>query len=132
ERFLAATKEYPLLAGLHDLRTRSSGTHYFAQFHVWVPGDWTVQQAHDRLDAIEEELQQRFPGTEILIHVDPEGQIDRETCCRRKSRSARVDEHAFLPGRRLRGAAADRQPRGGDAARALARRRADAAHRGGE
>lgn len=79
ERFLAATKEYPALAGLHDLRTRSSGTHYFAQFHVWVPADWTVQQAHDRLDSVEEELQQRFPGTEILIHVDPEGQTDRET-----------------------------------------------------
>jgi ferrous-iron efflux pump FieF len=79
ERFLAATKEYRELAGLHDLRTRSSGTHYFAQFHVWVPADWTVQEAHDRLDAVEEELQQRFPGTEILIHVDPEGQTDRET-----------------------------------------------------
>ena len=37
ERFLVAAKEYPELAGLHDLRTRSSGTHYFAQFHVWVP-----------------------------------------------------------------------------------------------
>lgn len=79
ERFLAATKEYPELAGLHDLRTRSSGTHYFAQFHVWVPAEWTVQKAHDRLDAIEEALQERFPGTEILIHVDPEGQTDRET-----------------------------------------------------
>jgi ferrous-iron efflux pump FieF len=79
ERFLAAAREYPELAGLHDLRTRSSGTHYFAQFHVWVPGDWTVQEAHDRLDAVEEALQQRFPGTEILIHVDPEGQTDRET-----------------------------------------------------
>jgi ferrous-iron efflux pump FieF len=79
DQFLAATKEYPALAGLHDLRTRSSGTHYFAQFHVWVPPDWTVQEAHDRLDAIEEELQQRFPNTEILIHVDPEGQTDRET-----------------------------------------------------
>jgi ferrous-iron efflux pump FieF len=79
ERFLAATKEYPELAGLHDLRTRTSGTHNFAQFHVWVPADWTVQEAHDRLDAVEEELQQRFPGTEILIHVDPEGQTDRET-----------------------------------------------------
>jgi len=79
ERFLAATKEYPALTGLHDLRTRSSGTHYFAQFHVWVPADWTVQEAHDRLDSVEEELQQRFPGTEILIHVDPEGQTDRET-----------------------------------------------------
>ena len=79
ERFLAAAKEYPELAGLHDFRTRSSGTHYFAQFHVWVPPQWTVQEAHDRLDAVEEELQQRFPGTEILIHVDPEGQTDRET-----------------------------------------------------
>ena len=79
ERFLAATKDYPELAGLHDLRTRSSGTHYFAQFHVWVPAHWTVQEAHDRLDAVEEALQERFPGTEILIHVDPEGQTDRET-----------------------------------------------------
>jgi ferrous-iron efflux pump FieF len=79
ERFLAATKEYPELAGLHDLRTRSSGTHYFAQFHVWVPAEWTVQEAHDRLDRVEEQLQQRFPDTEILIHVDPEGQTDRET-----------------------------------------------------
>jgi ferrous-iron efflux pump FieF len=79
ERFLAAAKEYPELAGLHDLRTRSSGTHHFAQFHVWVPADWTVREAHDRLDRVEEQLQERFPGTEILIHVDPEGQTDRET-----------------------------------------------------
>ena len=79
EEFLAAAKEYPELAGLHDFRTRSSGTHYFAQFHVWVPADWTVQQAHDRLDRAEEALRARFPDTEILIHVDPEGQIDRET-----------------------------------------------------
>jgi ferrous-iron efflux pump FieF len=37
EQFLAAAKDYPELAGLHDLRTRTSGTHNFAQFHVWVP-----------------------------------------------------------------------------------------------
>jgi len=79
DRFLAAAKEYPELAGLHDFRTRTSGTHYFAQFHVWVPANWTVQEAHDRLDRVEEELQRRFPNTEILIHVDPEGQTDRET-----------------------------------------------------
>lgn len=77
--FLAAAKDYPELAGLHDLRTRSSGTHHFAQFHVWVPGDWTVQEAHDRMDRVELELQRRFPGTEFLIHLDPEGHIDRET-----------------------------------------------------
>ncbi len=78
-RFLAAAAEYPELAGLHDLRTRTSGTHQFAQFHVWVPAHWTVRDAHDRMDRVEEQLQQRFPGTEILIHLDPEGHTDRET-----------------------------------------------------
>ena len=77
--FLAAAEEFPELAGLHDLRTRKSGTLRFVQFHVWVPADWSVKQAHDRLDRAEEALQARFPGTEILIHVDPEGQTDRET-----------------------------------------------------
>ncbi len=79
QEFLAAAAQYPELKGLHDLRTRKSGTSRFVQFHVWVAPDWTVQEAHDRLDRVEEKLQERFPGTEILIHVDPEGQTDRET-----------------------------------------------------
>ena len=78
ESFIAAAQEYPELAGIHDLRTRTSGAHRFVQFHVWVPGDWTVTQAHERMDAVEEKLQQRFPGTEIIIHLDPEGHTDRE------------------------------------------------------
>ncbi len=78
-RFLAAAAEYPELGGLHDLRTRKSGTHQFAQFHVWVPAEWTVREAHDRIDPVEEALQRRFPGTEFLIHLDPEGHVDRET-----------------------------------------------------
>ena len=77
--FLAATADYPELAGLHDLRTRTSGSHHFVQFHVWVPGEWTVRDAHDRLDTVEEALQARFPQTEILIHLDPHGHTDRET-----------------------------------------------------
>lgn len=77
--FLAAASEFPELAGLHDFRTRKSGNLRFVQFHVWVPSEWTVRQAHDRLDVAEEALQARFPGTEILVHVDPEGQTDRAT-----------------------------------------------------
>ncbi|MBV9528218.1 cation diffusion facilitator family transporter [Sphingomonas sp.] len=79
QEFLDAAAKHGELRGLHDLRTRKSGTLRFVQFHVWVPADWTVQEAHDRLDRAEEALQARFPGTEILIHVDPEGQTDRET-----------------------------------------------------
>lgn len=77
QRFLAAAAEYPELAGLHDLRTRSSGTDNFVQFHVWVPEHWTVREAHDRIDRAEEALQKRFPHTEILVHLDPEGHTDR-------------------------------------------------------
>jgi len=79
DEFLETARAYPELAGLHDLRTRSSGTHRFVQFHVWVPGEWTVREAHDRMDVVEEALQQRFPNTEILMHLDPEGHTDRET-----------------------------------------------------
>jgi ferrous-iron efflux pump FieF len=78
DKFLLAARQYPELEGLHDLRTRTSGTHSFVQFHVWVPADWTVKHAHDRIDRIEEQLEAQFPNTEILIHLDPEGNIDRE------------------------------------------------------
>jgi ferrous-iron efflux pump FieF len=78
EAFLAACADYPELKGIHDVRTRSSGVHDFIQFHVWVPEEWSIKQAHDRLDRVEEDLQRRFPGTEIFLHLDPEGHTDRE------------------------------------------------------
>ncbi len=77
--FLASAAAFPELEGLHDLRTRTSGSNHFVQFHVWVPGDWTVQHAHDQLDTVEQSLRARFPGTEILIHLDPDGHTDHET-----------------------------------------------------
>ena len=76
--FLEATKDYPELGGLTTCDPRFR-LHRFVQFHVWVPADWTVRQAHDRLEAVEEQLCERFPATEIIIHLDPEGHTDRET-----------------------------------------------------
>ena len=46
---------------------------------VWVPPDWSVKQAHDSLERVEHALCDRFPATEIIIHLDPEGHKDRET-----------------------------------------------------
>jgi ferrous-iron efflux pump FieF len=79
EAFLAAAAEHPVFAGIHDVRTRTAGAHDFIQFHLWVPAEWTIREAHDLIDPIEERLQAQFPGTEILIHLDPEGHTDRET-----------------------------------------------------
>lgn len=74
--FLEVSSRHPANRGTHDLRTRSSGAHDFAQFHIWVDPAMTVAQAHRVMDEIEAELAREFPGVEVLIHVDPEGQVD--------------------------------------------------------
>lgn len=74
--FVAAAAKHPELSRLHDLRTRTSGTHDFAQFHVDMPGDMTVAQAHDVIERVEADLVRQFPGLELLIHIDPIGHVD--------------------------------------------------------
>ena len=75
--FIACAAAIPGFESLHDLRTRTSGSQDFAQFHIHVPGSMSVAQAHDVVEALEARLEAEFPGTEILIHVDPEGRVDR-------------------------------------------------------
>lgn len=76
-RFVEVAARHPALKGLHDLRTRTSGAHDFVQFHVWVDPRMSVAEAHRVMDEVEQKLEAEFPGVEILIHIDPEGQIDQ-------------------------------------------------------
>jgi ferrous-iron efflux pump FieF len=76
-RFVALANAQPGFRGIHDLRTRTSGSRDFAQFHVWVDPRMTVADAHVLVEAAETALESAFPGTEVLIHLDPEGQNDR-------------------------------------------------------
>jgi len=76
QRFLAIASRRPEAKGIHDVRTRSSGAHDFAQFHIWVDPTMSVAAAHDVVEAIEADLEREFPGCEVLIHLDPEGQVD--------------------------------------------------------
>ena len=73
ERFLRIAESHPELRGIHDFRTRTSGTADFVQFHVWVDPDMTVSEAHRVMDEIEDKLMAEFPGTEVIIHPDPDG-----------------------------------------------------------
>jgi ferrous-iron efflux pump FieF len=77
-RFLAVAQSHPELKGIHDMRTRTSGAHDFVQFHVWVDPAMTVLQAHRVMDEVEARLMSEFPGTEVLIHPDPEGHAAEE------------------------------------------------------
>jgi ferrous-iron efflux pump FieF len=75
-RFLDAAAQHPQLRGIHDFRTRRSGSREFAQFHMYVSPDMTVARAHDVMDEVEARIAKEFPDVEILIHLDPEGHVD--------------------------------------------------------
>lgn len=57
----------------HDLRTRHAGRLTFLEFHLVVPGDMRVAEAHDICDRIEAALKAEMDGLVITIHVEPEG-----------------------------------------------------------
>ena len=73
DRFLAMVKAHPELHGIHELRTRTSGGHDFAQFHIWLDPDMTVREAHDVMDEVDAMIRREFPDVDILIHPDPKG-----------------------------------------------------------
>jgi ferrous-iron efflux pump FieF len=76
--FLDIAARQPGLKGIHDFRTRRSGSHDFAQFHMEVARDMTVGQAHDVVEGVERNLRTAFPKVEVLIHLDPEGHVDTD------------------------------------------------------
>jgi cation diffusion facilitator family transporter len=56
----------------HDLRTRHAGPVTFIEFHLVMPGETTVEAAHDLCDRIEAALMAALPGARVTIHVEPE------------------------------------------------------------
>ena len=76
--FLDVAARQPGLRGIHDFRTRRSGSHQFAQFHMEVARDMTVADAHDVVESVEAALNRAFPKVEVLIHLDPEGHVDTD------------------------------------------------------
>jgi cation diffusion facilitator family transporter len=60
---------------IHALRTRKAGNQRFIDFHLVVPRQMSVEEAHALCEEIEEELNALWPGsTSVTIHVEPEGE----------------------------------------------------------
>jgi ferrous-iron efflux pump FieF len=64
---------HPAVLGVHDMRTRSSGSAQFIQLHLELDGTLRLSDVHAICDEVEGTLQRRFPHAEILIHADPYG-----------------------------------------------------------
>jgi len=55
----------------HALRTRQAAGRAFVSVHVLVPGQWTVQQGHDLLERIEQEIRAAVPRSTVITHLEP-------------------------------------------------------------
>ena len=61
----------------HDIRTRNAGQRIFIDFHLVVPGEATVNEAHAMCDVVEAALMAAVENANVTIHVEPEEKAKR-------------------------------------------------------
>ena len=65
-------RTFPDVSEPHNLRTRKIGNRIAIEVHLRMKGDTTLREAHDRANAIEERIKERFgPQTHITLHMEP-------------------------------------------------------------
>lgn len=55
----------------HDIRSRSAAARGFVSMHVLVPGDWSVQKAHDLAEQLENRIHTTLPQIMVFTHIEP-------------------------------------------------------------
>jgi ferrous-iron efflux pump FieF len=75
----ALVLEHPSVRGMHDLRSRHSGTMTFIQLHLELDDDLSLMAAHKISDEVEARILSVFPGSEIIIHIDPQSVAAQES-----------------------------------------------------
>ena len=79
DKIKALVLAHPSTRGLHDLRSRHSGTMTFIQLHLELDDDLSLLAAHKISDEVEALILTAFPGSEIIIHIDPQSVAAQET-----------------------------------------------------
>ncbi len=58
--------------GCHQIRTRGAADHVFLDFHVWLPADMRLTDAHDISHIVKDRLMARYPQiVDAVIHLEP-------------------------------------------------------------
>lgn len=61
----------PQICSYHKLRHRHSGRYHWVDFHLVVPGDWSVEIGHRIASTIEYEIEQTLKYANATAHVEP-------------------------------------------------------------
>ncbi len=71
ERMQELALAIPGVKGVHDLRTRVSGSHWFVQLHLELPGALPLHEAHALCVKASEAIRERYPRADVMVHADP-------------------------------------------------------------
>jgi cation diffusion facilitator family transporter len=83
-RARAAIEALPEKIGLRRLRMREVGGRHFADIVVGVSGDADLAEGHAVASAIEAAIERELPGSDVVVHVEP----DRSLLSRAANRSS--------------------------------------------
>lgn len=69
---------HPEVLGIHDLRTRRSGTDKFMQMHIELADNLRLLHAHAIAEEVEAAVVAAYPEAEVIIHLDPISVVSEE------------------------------------------------------
>ncbi len=85
----------------HALRTRQAGSRRFADFHLLVPGSFSVRRAHELTSQIEQAIGNALPNMEVTVHIEPiedrAAWEDSELVPLERAERRAQDEHSSRP-----------------------------------
>jgi ferrous-iron efflux pump FieF len=61
----------PEVVGMHDLRTRRSGSRRLIEIHLEIPRTVTFEEAHARGARVRRAIERDLPRSRVLVHTDP-------------------------------------------------------------
>ncbi len=100
EKIVEIALGHPDVRGLHELRTRQSGTLYIIQFHIEVDDDISLVKAHTIADTVENQILVAFPNADVIIHQDPASLLEVGQQNYGVKKTGTVAEHgADIPGK---------------------------------
>jgi cation diffusion facilitator family transporter len=59
------------LIDFHSLRTRQAGNQSHIDFHLSLPAEMPLEEAHALCDHLENDIKELIPRSEVLIHIEP-------------------------------------------------------------
>jgi ferrous-iron efflux pump FieF len=65
------------IVGIHNFRSRRAGGKIFLDFHIEIHGKDDFKQAHLMTEHLVAKIQDQYPGSDVTIHYDPEGEDER-------------------------------------------------------